>query len=425
MARAMTPQDVHAVVNLIVKELTGQDGTIQTVTSSNFVSVGESVLTYAQENVYNALSVVMGRTLIASRPYRAKLWLINALNTGMYTSRLRKISYYDQDALASGDFNTQLYTNLSEGFDNGENPSGTPPVAQSTTSMWEQHQTIPVEINFGGSSTMEFCLTWYEDQVKCAFRSEEDFAAFWSGALQEYANQIEHRKEAFNRMAMLNFMAGVYDQQANGTTAVNLTTEFNTKFNISPAYTTQELLTTHYKEFLEFFVSEFKTYSRLLTERSILNHITPPKTDALGNSLYIMRHTPYDRQRVLLYEPLFIDAEARIFPELFGPQYLDMEKQYEGVMFWQNINDPSAIDVTPAVPDFGGTGEQTTGSNVSLSVVVGLLYDEDALMVDYQLETANTTPLEARKRYRNSWLSIVRNAINDLTENAVLFYMAD
>ena len=424
MARAMTPQDVHAVVNAIVKELTGQQATIQTVNSSNFVSVGESVLAYNKENVYNALSVVMGRTLVAARPYRAKLWLVNAINTGMYTTRMRKISYYDQDALASGDFNTQLFTNLAEGFDNGENPAGTPPVAQSTTSMWEQHQTVPVEINFGGSSTMEFCLTWYEDQVKNAFRSEEDFAAFWSGALTEYANQIEHRKEAFNRMAVLNFMAGIYDQQSNGTTAINLTTAFNNKFP-GLNYTTSDLLTTHYKEFLEFFISEFKTQSRLLTERSMLNHITPPKTDSQGNSLYIMRHTPYDRQRVLLYEPMFIDAEARIFPEIFNPQYIDVNKQYEGVMFWQNINDPSAIDITPAVPDFGGTGEQKTGSNVSLSVVVGLIYDEDALMVDYQLETANTTPLEARKRYRNSWLSIARNAINDLTENAILFYMAD
>jgi Leu/Phe-tRNA-protein transferase len=93
-------------------------------------------------------------------------------------------------------------------------------------------------------------------------------------------------------------------------------------------------------------------------------------------------------------------------------------------MFWQNELDSSKISVTPAVPDFT-TGQQTTGSAVALNYVVGLLYDEDALMVDYQLETANTSPLEARKRYRNTWLSISRNAINDFTENAVLFYMAD
>ena len=422
--RAMTPQDVHAVVNLIAKELDGENGSIQTVNSSNFVSVGENIWQHEKENVYNALSTVMGRTLIAVRPYKARLLIMNALNSGVYTTRMRKISFYDRGATASGDFNTQLFTNLKDGFDNGENPSGGS--AQSTKDQWEQHQQYPVEINFGGSSTMEFCITWYEDQAKMAFRSEEEFAKFWSGALQEYANQIEARKEAFNRMVLLNYMGGIYDLTASGTTAINLTKAYNDKFRSGATpYTTSELLTTYYKDFLEFFVSEFKKQSKLLTYRSVLNHIYPAKNDAGGNALALLRHTPYNKQRVIVYEPLFIDAEARVLPEIFNPKYLDIEKQYEGVMFWQNENDPSAIKVTPAIPDFDSTHLQVAGTTVSLDMVVGILYDEDAMMVDYQLETANTTPLEARKRYRNTWLSIARNAICDYTENAILFYMAD
>ena len=168
MARALTPQDVHAIVNQIAAEMTGQDGTIQTVNSSNFVSVGETIWSYGTENVFNAIGLVMGRTLVAVRPYKAKLWLINALNSGMYTNRLRKISYFERGALPSGDFNTQLYTNLADGFDNGENPSGGTP--QSTKDQWEQHQSYPLELNFAGSSAMEFCITYYEDQWKNAFR---------------------------------------------------------------------------------------------------------------------------------------------------------------------------------------------------------------------------------------------------------------
>ena len=56
MARAITPQDVHAIVNQIAAEMTGQDGTIQTVNSSNFVSVGETIWSYGTENVFNAHS---------------------------------------------------------------------------------------------------------------------------------------------------------------------------------------------------------------------------------------------------------------------------------------------------------------------------------------------------------------------------------
>ena len=420
MARALTPQDCHAIVNLIQKELSGQDGNVTTVNSSNFVSVGETILSHQAENVYNAISVVMGRTLVASRAYNAKLWLINAANTGVYTHRMRKISFYDRGAVASGDFNTQLFTNLADGFDNGENPSGGTP--QSTKDQWEQRQVYPLEVNFGGSSVMEYGITWYEDQVKNAFRSEEDFAAFWAGALQEHANAIEQRKEAFNRMTVLNFMAGCYNLSSAGMGAVNLTAAFNTKFGTS--YTTAQLQTTYLKQFLEFFVSEFKQYSKKLENRSIRFHVSPTKTDAAGNSLALLRHTPRDRQRVLLYQPMFMDAEAQVLPEIFNDQYLDIDKQYEGVMFWQDELNPSQIDVTPAQPDYTN-GTQVAGNNVALSYVVGLLYDEDALMTDFQLETANTTPLEARKRYRNTWLSIARNAINDFTENGILFYMAD
>lgn len=420
MARALTPQDCHVIVNLIQKEMSGQDGNVSTVNSSNFVSVGETILSHSMENVYNAISTVLGRTLVASRAYNAKLWLINAANTGVYTHRMRKISFYDRGAVASGDFNTQLFTNLADGFDNGENPSGGTP--QSTKDQWEQRQVYPLEINFGGSSVLEYGITWYEDQVKAAFRSEEDFAAFWAGALQEHANAIEQRKEAFNRMTVLNYMAGLYSLSSAGTGAVNLTAAFNTKFGTS--YTSAQLRTTYLKQFLEFFVSEFKQYSKKLENRSVRFHVSPTKTDAAGNSLALLRHTPRDRQRVLLYQPMFMDAEAQVLPEIFNDQYLDLDKQYEGVMFWQDELKGPELDVTPALPDYTN-GTQIAGANVALSYVVGVLYDEDAMMVDYQLETANTTSLEARKRYRNTWLSIARNAINDFTENGILFYMAD
>ena len=46
-------------------------------------------------------------------------------------------------------------------------------------------------------------------------------------------------------------------------------------------------------------------------------------------------------------------------------------------------------------------------------------------MTDFQLESSATTPLEARKRYRNIWWSFAKNSINDFTENAIIFTMED
>lgn len=423
MARSFTPRDVHALMNQLVQEATGQ-ASISVVDSSTFVSAGETVLATGTENVLNSLSVVIGRTLMAVRPYEAKLLIINALSTELYTNRMRKISFYSRNAQASGDFNTQLYTNLQGGFDNNSNPDANN-VAQSTASMWEQNKPEVLEMNFGGQSVWEDSTTIYENQLKIAFRDEESFGNFVSGIMQEKANDIESQKEAFNRMVLLNYMAGLYDVDAlvNSGQAVNLTSAFNARF--STTYTTAQLQTTYLKEFLEFFVSTFKITSDYLTNRSANRHWNPPKTDHSGNSLVLLRHTPKSKQKFIYYSPLFTEATAMVLPEIFNDKYLPMPNG-EGVTYWQSINKPSEINVTPAIPDTTNlTGAQIAGNAVNLKYVVGVLYDEDAMMVDYQLDRSATTPLEARKNYRNMWWSFSRNAINDFTENAVLFYMAD
>ena len=126
----------------------------------------------------------------------------------------------------------------------------------------------------------------------------------------------------------------------------------------------------------------------------------------------------------MLYEPLFTEAEAMVLPEIFRPEYLDINTQYEGVDYWQNVNAPSAIDVIPAIPNTS-TGVQTAGAEVELDYVVGMIFDADAIMVDYQLERSYTSPLEARKAFRNIWWSFSKNAISDYTENCCVFIMAD
>lgn len=421
MARTFTPNDAHAIVNLVMKELTGQDAQIQQVNSSNFVSTGEKILTqYPMENVYNALSIPLLRTLIAARSADDELLILNAVDSGMFSSRLRKISYLSKFALPSGSFNTDLFTNLAPGFTAGQNEDagGTP---QSTKSQWEQNPVIPVELQFGGSSVWDHGISWYKDQAKNAFQDEASFLRFWEGALVENANDIKSEKNAFRRMILLNHIAGMVDLQSSGTTVVNLTAAYNAKFGTS--YTSAQLRTTYLKEFLKFFTSTFKLYSKNLKKRSMNYHVNISKT-VNGVTYNLLRHTPYDRQRVILYEPLFMDAEAMVLPEIFRPEYLDLETQYEGVTWWQNENEPSKISVIPAITDYS-TGVQTAGAAVALDYVVGIIFDEDAIMTDFQLDDTNTTPLEARKRFRNTWFTMARNGLNDHTEKAVLFIMAD
>ena len=307
MARVLTTKDAYALMNALVRQATGQ-ASQSAVDASTFVSAGETVLATGTENTMNALSLVLGRTFAAVRPYSAKLRMINSINTGVYSHRLRKISYYAKDALPSGYFNTDLYTNLADGYTSGDNGGS------STKSQFEQHQAMPLEVNFGGSSTWQDCITIYEDQMQQAFNSPESFNEFVNGILTEHGNDIESQKEAWNRMTLLTAMASRYYLESNSITngcAINLTTAFNADMGTS--YTTAQLQTTYLKEFLEYMTAKIKEIMDRMTERGTAFHDPLQKTVS-GVNYHILRHTPYDKQRLMLYAPLLRRAEAMVIP---------------------------------------------------------------------------------------------------------------
>ena len=420
MARRLAPKDCYALMNALVTEAIGANATITAVDTSSFVSAGESVLSTGTENVLNSLAMVVGRRMVAVRPYNAPLRLINAIDTGLYSDRILKDSFYSRWAQPSGAFNTDLFTNLATGFTAGENIGGSPAAAQSTKSQWEQNLPVPMEFNFAGRNTWQDCSTIPEIQLQQAFRSEADFSDFVTGYMMERANDLESQKEAYNRMTLLNYMAGIYDMRADMPgSAVDLTAAFNAEFGTS--YTAAQLMTTYLKEFMEFFTARVKIDSDRMTNRSVNYHWSPAK-QIDGVDYYLLRHTPKSKQKLFLYAPMFSKVQSYVFPEIFNPQYLQIEN-YEGVNFWQNENDPMAISVTPAIPDTSNPASQTAGSAVALDHVVGVLFDEDALMIDYQLDTALSTGVEARKHYRNIWYTYAKNSICDFTEKGILYYL--
>ena len=418
MARTLTQKDAYALMNALVAQAT-DESSLSVTNASDFVSAGELVMQGGTENVLNALSMVLGRTLFAVRPYGAKLQIINALNTGEYTHRFRKISYYNKGAEPAGDWNTDLYTNLADGYDNGANGGA------SAGSMWVQNQAMPLEMNFGGSSVYDFSLTRYENQTKYALRSPEEFLAFVEGILTEKGNEIEMAKEAFNRMNLLSKIAATIDCASyNNGAVIDLIAGFNA--SVGQTYTRAVVLQSHLQEFLQYFTATFKDISDKLTYNTINYHWDVPKTVG-GDTYHILRHTPYKNQRAILYKPFFTQAKAKVFSEIFNPEYLESGAKWEGVEFWQSFSAGPAINFTPAITDMDPTsptyGTQIAGSAVAQDYILGVLYDEDSIMTDFQFESVDTSPLEAKKRYRNTFWHVSRNAINDPSENFVVFYL--
>lgn len=416
MARRLNPTSCYTLINAIAKQLNGTTA-IQATDLSSFISVGETVLQNTKENILDAVTIVGIRSIMANRPYRSKFSIIREDDASLFNSRLRKISYYEEGALDSGDYNTDSKTNLKGGFDNGTNGG------QSMPTMWEQHPRYALELNFGGVDTWQKALTQYANQLEIAFKDINEFSAFMTGVMTALQNEIETEKEAFARATMLNAIGGIYDLTTYGTKAIDLVALYNDEHDTS--YTGDELRSGDAKEsFYKWFVALVKDYSDMLEYKSTANHWD--KTLTVGSdTLHLLRHTPKDKQKLVLFSKFFNDAQSEIMPSIFNPEYLKIDN-FEKVPYWQSQTDRAKVSITPSIPDASGTnnGAQTSGSAVTLNYVVGMLFDTDAIMTSLIFDGANTTPIEARKRYYTTWYTFAKNGIVDFTENMVLFYMA-
>ena len=429
--------DGYALMNAVMAQLTGQDN-YQVIDAQGFMDAGKLAMEYKTDEIFNALTIVGARLFTATRPYKAPLWLIDSISSGYFNNRIRKISYYSTWALPSGAFNTNIFTNFADGFDNGQNfNTANPPVAQSTKDQYEQHPVHPLEMNFMNSTVWQDCLTRYEDQIKIAFSNEDEWARFWAGVLTEKGNDIEQRKEAHNRLTLLSRMGiaaaiGDYSSNIKGvSTLIDLTAEYNKKFGTN--YTGTQLRTTYLKSFLEFFVSYFKQLSRLMTNRTLAFHMAPVLTLADGDH-YILRHTAKSEQRLMMFAPFWDDAKAQVMPEIFNDEYLQPE-QFEPVDYWQAFSldqkTRASVNLQITVPGWledliaNTTGSSDTAYTFQPDYVLGCLYDKDAVMTDFQFETARTTVPEARKNYLNTWMDFGKGAIGDPTENFILLVMSE
>lgn len=130
-----------------------------------------------------------------------------------------------------------------------------------------------------------------------------------------------------------------------------------------------------------------------------------------------------------MYNPFWNDAKAMVYSEIFNEQYLQ-PAQFEAVDWWQSYTGGPAVNLKVTVPGWLESmitnGSTTTDTSYTFNVpyVLGVLFDEDAVMVDYQLEKALVTPVEARKGYRSTWYSFQKGAIADPSERFIVLYLS-
>lgn len=406
--------DAHAVMTALARQATGQLD-ISVVDHTSFIDAGTTTLATGKENVLGAIAKTIAYITVTARPYKGKFSLINPSDRE-WNMRKGKISFYSKDPSVSGAFNVTDGTTATKNIGTGLNDDS------GAGSMWEQNLPRVLENFFLSEAAWDRFYTTPLKQLQNAFNDERQFINFMNGYMIEVQNDIETETEARNRAIIADRIAGTYSVGPDSS-KVNLTALTNEKLGTN--YTSKQLLTSHRKELAEVMAAYIKIHSDRMTERTVNYHDPKTITETTGSSpsevtttYSILRHTPKEKQRLMLFSELLTEAKALVMPEIFNPEYLTVE-QYEGVTYWQSPNDRMKISCKPALPD------GATSTAVTIDNVVGILFDADAIETNRYFEGAYATPINARHMYYNTFYHYLFGAVNDYTENAIIFYLED
>ncbi len=397
MANTLTPIDVYSLINSIASQATGQT-TLTATDTSSFVTVGETLLRTGTENTLNAISAVLADTIFSVRPYQGKLKSLYRTQR-RWGAQVRKIVNLYTETEETQDYNTDINaTQLADG---------------GSIDMYSIKNPKVMQLNFYGTKKLQKHITRYRDQLSLAFSSEDEFIRFIDSIMVEFGNEIELANEEKARTTLLNYIAGLYDMSQ----AIDLVAAYNADQGFTPALTRSECLSeTHIEGFMKFVASTIKVYSDRMTDYTANYHAS------ISGYAPILRHTPKDRQKMIMYSPIFTKMKTEVYSTLFNPEYLNIG-EFEGVNFWQSQDSPESVDISKANILDTSTGQSADSSAVSLDFVLGVLFDDEAIGVSPQFDYSSVTPFNSAGGYNNLYYHWRFSSYTDYTENGILFYL--
>ena len=379
-------EQAATLLNNIRKQVTGETGIAPTNTSE-FVSVAQTTLRTGYDPVLNAISQMIGRTIFSIRPYNRRFAGIK-VDSQKWGSITRKLSIADKD------FSDDQRFELVDG---------------QSIDMYTVNKPAVLQTNFYGQNVFNKNYTIFKDQLDNAFTGADEFGRFMSMVTTNISDMIEQAHESMARMTIGNFIGGKY---ADDVDVVHLLTEYNTQTGESLTATTV-YAPANFPNFIKWMYARVATISQRMTERS-----TKYQVQVTGKTLN--RHTPLDRQKVYLYAPLLNEMDARVLADAYHENFLRYS-DVEAVNYWQSIDTPDQLKVTPAMMNADGT--VTARDAQTIQKVVGVIFDEDALGYTTVHNWSATTPFNTKGGYWNVDHNFTERYWNDFTEKGVVLLL--
>lgn len=374
------------LLNNIRKQVTGETS-IAATNTADFVSAAQTTLQAGYDPVLNAISQMVSKTIFSIRPYNRRFAGIQ-MDSQKWGSITRKLSISDKD------FENDKRFELVDG---------------QSIDMFKVNKPAVLQTNFYGQNVFNKTYTIFRDQLDNAFSGPDEFGRFMAMVTQNASDMIEQAHENMARLTIANFIGGKYADSAD---VVHLLTEYNTQTGSSLTATTV-YAPANFPEFIKWMYARVSTLSQLMTERS-------GKFQVQITGKTINRHTPLDRQKVYLSAPLLNEMNARVLADAYHDDFLRYSDT-EAVNFWQSIDTPDTIEVTPVMLNADGTVSARTAQTVEK--VVGVIFDDDALGYTTIHNWSATTPFNTKGGYWNVDHNFTERYFNDFTEKGIILLL--
>ena len=383
-------KQASALLTYIVNQATGQSALTPT-NMSEFVSVATTALKNGVDPVMSAITQMVSRTIFSIRPYSEKFKGLR-VSSERWGNIVRKL-------------------NIADGAYIDDTSFALPEDGQSVD-MYKLRRPNILQTNFYGANVFSIERSYFREQLECAFTGPEELASFYSMVTGNIMDMIETAHENLKRATLSNLIGGIV-KGGGAEQKVHLLTEYNAK--TGGKYTAVTIMAPDvYPDFMKFVYARIATVSALLTERLQIHHI-----NVTGKA--ITRHTPYENQRLYMYAPAMYESTARAIADTYHDTFLRYA-DHETVNFWQAVETPDTINVTPSYLKADGT-IITPSEAVSVPKVFALLCDEESCGMTVCNEWSATSPLNISGGYYNVACHFTDRFWNDFTENAVVFTM--
>ena len=384
----MEVKQIYELMNTVTGEILGES-VIVNEDLSTIVDVGTAIFNAsAVDNYVKSLVNHIGKVIFVNRPYSGSVPSV-LMDGWEYGSVLEKISAELPDATEN------------ESWELTDKTSYDPNVFYKPT--------VSAKF-FNKRVTFEIPMSFTERQVKESFSNAEQLNGFLSMIYTAVDKSMTVKIDALvmrtiNNMIgetlVADFSSGNYGE-GSGVKAVNLLHLYNQRYGTT--LTAEKAITE--PEFIRFASYEMGVYMSRMSKISNLFNIG-------GKD----RFTPSDMLHVVMLADFKKAANVFLQSDVFHDSFTELPNA-DVVPYWQGsgngyaFNDISALNIKTA-----------SGSNVTISGILGVMFDRDALGVT-NLDRRVTTNYNPKAEFYNNWYKFDAGYFNDTNENFVVFFVA-